>query len=219
VFEESLTFAVWVRYLAVLVCLLLVVFMVVSSTRAPLHELFQLSIRNRGLQMLLLLAGALWLMRIFGREQRKRHHGSGFTQSEVTLAIDSGVLLPEREYVSTKQGLAGKPDALVREAGIVIPVERKPLARKLRDRYVAQLLVYMRLVEEFEGTRPPHGYLLLGPNCRRIKVINSESKQRWVEQLIADMRLVLAGADPKPTPHPKKCERCDVRERCNARVE
>lgn len=219
VFEESLTFAVWVRYLAVLVCLLLLVFMIVSSAKAPITEIFQLSLWNRGLQMLLLLGVALWLMRVFGHEQKKRHSGSGFTLSEVTVAIDGGVLLPEREYISTRQGLAGKPDALVREDGVVIPVERKPLAKKLRDRYIAQLLVYMRLVEEFEGEKPPHGYLLLGPNCRRIKVVNSESKQQWVEGLLAEMRNVLDGAEPRPTPHPKKCARCEVRDRCSARIE
>jgi CRISPR-associated protein Cas4 len=219
VFEESITFAVWLRYLAVLVCLLLLVFMVVSSAKAPITEIFQLSLWNRGLQMLLLLAVALWLMRVFGREQKRRHSGSGFALSEVTVAIDGGVLLPEREYISTKQGLAGKPDALVREEGIVIPVERKPLAKKLRDRYIAQLLVYARLVEEFEGKKPPHGYLLLGPNCRRIKVVNSESKQQWVDGLLAEMRRVLEGAEPVPTPHPRKCARCEVRDRCSARVE
>jgi CRISPR-associated protein Cas4 len=218
VFEESLTFAVWVRYLAVLVCLLLLVFMIVSSAKAPITEIFQLSLWNRGLQMLLLLGVALWLMRVFGHEQKKRHSGSGFALSEVTVAIDGGVLLPEREYISTAQGLAGKPDALVREDGVVIPVERKPLAKKLRDRYIAQLLVYMRLVEEFEGEKPPHGYLLLGPNCRRIKVVNSESKQQWVESLLAEMRNVLDGAEPRPTPHPKKCAGCEVRDRCSARM-
>lgn len=217
-FEESLRLGTWIRYLAVLVCLMLVVFMAISSSRAPLNELFQFSYRNRGLQVLVLLTIALWLIRSFGREARRRHEVSGFSRSEVALAIDGGMLLPEREYVSTRQGLAGKPDALVREMDFVIPVERKPLAKKLRDRYVAQLLVYMRLVEEFERVRPPYGYLLLGPSCRRIRVMNSESKQQWVDGLLRDMRCVLEGAEPKATPHEKKCAKCDVRERCDAKL-
>ena len=217
-FEESLRLGTWIRYLAVLVCLMLVVFMAISSSRAPLHELFQLSFKNRGLQVVVLLTIALWLIRSFGREARRRHEVSGFSRSEVALAIDGGTLLPEREYVSPRQGLAGKPDALVREMDFVIPVERKPLAKKLRDRYVAQLLVYMRLVEEFEGVRPPYGYLLLGPSCRRIRVMNSESKQQWVDVLLRDMRRVLEGAEPNATPHEKKCAKCDVRDRCDARA-
>lgn len=218
-FEESLTLGTWIRYLAVLTCLMLVVFIFVSSSKAPLSELFQLSPRNKGLQLVVLLGLCAWLMGVFKREAQRRHTDSGFSQSEVALAIDGGVLLPEREYVSTRQGLAGKPDALVREAGIVVPVERKPLARKLRDRYVAQLLVYMRLVEEFEGTRPTHGYLLLGPTCRRIKIPNTDAKQQWVASMVGEMRKVLSGGLPRPAPHPKKCARCDVRQHCNARAD
>jgi CRISPR-associated protein Cas4 len=217
-FEDSLRLGAWIRYLAVLVCLMLVVFMAISSSRAPLQELFQLSYKNRGLQVIVLLCIALWLIRSFGKEARRKREASGFLQSEVALAIDGGTLLPEREYVSKRQGLAGKPDALVKELDFVIPVERKPLAKKLRDRYVVQLLVYMRLVEEFEGVRPPHGYLLLGPSCRRIKVVNSESKQQWVDGLIREMRGILEGAAPRAAPHPKKCAKCEVRDRCDARI-
>jgi CRISPR-associated protein Cas4 len=114
--------------------------------------------------------------------------------------------------------LAGRPDALVKEHDYVIPVERKPLAKKLRDRYVVQLLIYMRLVEEFEGVRPPHGYLLLGPSCRRIKVVNSESKQQWVDSLIREMRGILEGMEPRAAPHEKKCRKCEARERCDSKV-
>jgi CRISPR/Cas system-associated exonuclease Cas4 (RecB family) len=92
------------------------------------------------------------------------------------------------------------------------------LAKKLRDRYVAQLLIYMRLVEEFEGVRPPHGYLLLGPQCRRVKVVNSSAKQEWVDGLLQEMRRVLEGGNPSPKPHPKKCSRCEVQARCSARM-
>jgi CRISPR/Cas system-associated exonuclease Cas4 (RecB family) len=98
----------------------------------------------------------------------------------------------------------------------LIPVERKPLAKKLRDRYVAQLLVYMRLVEEFEGTRPSKGYLLLGPECRRITIENSEARQRWLGTLLEQMRRVLDGGEARATPHPAKCSKCDVRSRCPA---
>lgn len=218
-FEESLTFGTWVRYLAMLLCMMLVVFILMNSSHAPLSELFRLSYRNKGLQLIVLVTLCLWLMRVFDREARKRHADSGFSRSAVALSIDSGTLLPEREYVSTRQGLAGRPDALVRENNFIIPVERKPLAKKLRDRYVAQLLVYMRLVEEFEGKKPAHGYLLLGPTCRRIKVANAEAKQVWVDGMVSEMRSILQGAQPRPTPHPKKCARCESRERCSARAD
>jgi CRISPR-associated protein Cas4 len=217
-FEDYVRLGTWIRYLAVLVCLMLVVFMAISSSRAPLHELFQLSYRNRGLQVIVLLLVSLWLIRSFGKEATRKREASGFLQSEVALAIDGSTILPEREYISVKQGLAGRPDALVKEFDYIIPVERKPLAKKLRDRYIVQLLIYMRLVEEFEGVRPPHGYLLLGPSCRRLKIVNSESKQQWVDSLIREMRGILEGQEPRALPHERKCRKCEVRERCDSRV-
>jgi CRISPR-associated protein Cas4 len=136
--------------------------------------------------------------------------------NQVAVAMEGSSIVPAREYISRSQGLAGKPDALVREGSELIPVERKPLAKKLRDRYVAQLLVYMRLVEEFEGERPSKGYLLLGPDCRRVSIENSEAKQRWLGTLLEQMRRVLDGEEARATPHPAKCSKCDVRSRCPA---
>ena len=89
---------------------------------------------------------------LIAKQKRKE---VGIDKKTSTVSIDGSKSLPVRNYVSDIQGLAGKPDAIILEDGFIIPIERKPLARKLRDRYVAQLLVYMRLIEEFEGKKPP----------------------------------------------------------------
>lgn len=138
----------------------------------------------------------------------------GLSKETRTVSVDGSRSLPVKNYVSEIQGLAGKPDALIWEDGYIIPIERKPLARKVRDRYVAQLLVYMRLIEEFEGKKPPYGYLILGPNCRRFKIINSPARQAWLQRLIDEMRGILDGEPTTPTPHPKKCRKCDVKHAC-----
>lgn len=150
---------------------------------------------------------------------RRLNRKSGMQQRAKALGIDGSKTIPVRDYVSEIQGLAGRPDAIIIEGGHFIPVERKPFARKLRDRYVAQLLVYMRLIEEFEGKRPPYGYLILGSNCRRIKIENSEKNQQWLQILLGEMRAILAGTPANATPQPKKCEKCDVREACQFRAD
>lgn len=153
------------------------------------------------------------------RGAEKSAEETGFAKDAVTVSIDGSKTLPVREYVSQRQGLAGRPDALILENGFIIPVERKPLAKKIRDRYVAQVLVYMRLIEEFEGKKPPYGYLILGPNCRRFKIENTPERQAWLQKMIDEMREVLEGAPSRPTPHPKKCRKCYMKDSCTFKVE
>jgi len=153
------------------------------------------------------------------RSAEKSAEETGLAKDAVTVSIDGSKTVPVREYVSHRQGLAGRPDALILENGFIIPVERKPLAKKIRDRYVAQVLVYMRLVEEFEGKKPPYGYLILGPNCRRFKIENTPERQAWLQRMIDEMREVLEGGAAKPTPHPKKCRKCYMKDSCSFRVE
>jgi CRISPR-associated exonuclease Cas4 len=150
---------------------------------------------------------------------RQRRQETGADQGSVTVSIDGSTTLGVRHYVSDMQGLAGRPDALISEGGFIIPVERKPLARKLRERYVAQILVYMRLVEEFEGKRPPYGYLILGPSCRKFKIENSPHRQAWLQKVIDEMQAILGGTPAKATPLPRKCRKCDVREACKFRAD
>ena len=218
-FEQSLELSGLIRYLAVLICIVSVFFIFLPSERQPLSNLFSLSLSSKGLQLIVLVSIAFWLVRKFIREGSKKRRQAGFESQEIAVAMEGSTFLPEREYISEQQGLAGRPDALLKEGELTIPVERKPLAKKLRDRYVVQLLIYMRLVEEFEGQRPPYGYLFLGKNCRRVKVVNSEKRQAWVDDMLVQMRGILDGGVPSPTPHPMKCSKCKARDRCSSRLD
>ena len=170
------------------------------------------------LAALVLLSMLIVLDRIISSLKSKKRE-TGLDTTNDVISIDGSKTVPAKEYISDIQGLAGRPDAVISENGYLIPVERKPLARKLRDRYVAQLLVYMRLIEEFEGKKPPYGYLILGGNCRRIKIENTAQRQAWLQAIIDDMRGILAGTPAVPTPMFKKCNKCDVREACSFRAD
>jgi CRISPR/Cas system-associated exonuclease Cas4 (RecB family) len=167
----------------------------------------------------LLLVSSLVVLNKISLLVRRSRSDSGLQANSTAVSIDGSNSVPVRKYVSERLGLAGSPDALISEAGFIIPVERKPLARKIRDRYVAQLLVYMRLVEECEGKRPPYGYLILGPSCRKFKIENSPERQAWLQQIIDRMLAVHHGLPSKPTPHISKCRKCDVRHACKFNAE
>lgn len=150
---------------------------------------------------------------------KAKRQASGIANNKETLSdiIQNRKVIQGQHYLSDIQGLAGKPDAIILEDNYIIPVERKPFAKKLRDRYIAQLLVYMRLIEEFEGIRPPYGYLILGSSCRRVKIMNSPERQAWLQTFIDEMQAILAEkAIAIPSPHPQKCNKCAVRSSCQA---
>ena len=164
--------------------------------------------------LVMLIATAVIVLDSFTFLAGKKRREAGLKGPILTLGLDGSKNLPLKNYISEIQGLAGRPDALIIENGYIIPVERKPLAKKMRDRYVAQLLVYLRLVEEFEGKKPPYGYLILGPKCRRVKVLNTPERQAWLQGLIDEMRSILSGGQCSAAPHPRKCSKCDVRQHC-----
>ena len=140
---------------------------------------------------------------------------AGMSKKSRTIGVDGGKSAKTKEYINETLGLAGRPDAVIEENGFLIPVEQKPLQKKIHERHIAQLLVYMRLIEEVEGIRPPYGYLILGKNSKRIKVENTEEKQSWLSGVLLDMRNHLELLQPlRPTPHPSKCIKCPVRESC-----
>ncbi len=146
----------------------------------------------------------------------KKSRATGMQKHTQTFSVDGSKTAPVKDYISDIQGLAGRPDAVIIEEGYTIPVERKPLCRKIRDRHVAQLLVYMRLIEEFHGERPPYGYLILGKNCRRVKIKNTHDKQAWLQSKLDEMKKILGGEAARPLPTQEKCAKCDVRAHCKS---
>lgn len=167
----------------------------------------------------LIIVVGITMLDAFSATAGKKKIGAGFAKGSQAVSIDGSKTFPVREYISEIQGLAGKPDAVISEGGQIIPVERKPLAKKIRDRYVAQILVYMRLIEEFEGKKPPYGYLILGPNCRKVKIFNTDEKQAWLSIVLTEMRAIIDGTPSIPTPLPKKCAGCEVRADCAYRAD
>ncbi len=143
---------------------------------------------------------------------------TGLTRGMIVRGVEGGNFVAGREYLSERFGLVGRPDAVVEEDGFFIPIERKAFGKRPRDKDVAQLLVYCRLIEEEYGVRPPHGYLIIGPQAKRFKVVNVAEKQLWIDTILEQMRSVLLGGACVATPQRKKCEACAVRASCAQRL-
>lgn len=194
---------------------LAVLFMWECSRALSKSGLFHSSVLIELVAVFLVLISLLVVLFFINRNLSSERASVGIPNESNVVAIDGSTMRETREYVSERLKLAGRPDAIELEAGISIPIEYKPNAKKVRDRYVAQLLVYLRLVEEAHNVRPPHGYLVIGSKAKRVKIENSKSRQQWLQSELDIMRAVLADSMESPTrPHPKKCSRCAVRDRC-----
>lgn len=166
------------------------------------------------LLLLLLLGLIIFMWDLFDRRSVSFRKTSGLDDKSELISLRGGEFLPGKDLYSATLGLSSKPDALIKEDGFVIPVDIKPLSNKVRDRHIVAMMINLLLIEESAGVRPPYGILLLGKDKRRVKIKNSEEKQRWVAALLDEMRSIAGGVPAIPAPAPYKCRHCDVRDGC-----
>jgi len=159
------------------------------------------------MSILLLFVFLLGLALFLGAWRRRAGFGRGQTVSQ------DDVLL-----VSHRYRLSGRPDRIVKKGRRYIPEEKKP-GRKVYDAYRAQIGVYLLLVEEQYGIRPPYGVLVLGDG-RRIKIPNSAALRARVLAIAERIRQHRQRLDaPLPPPsNPRQCLGCGQRHHCAVRL-
>jgi CRISPR/Cas system-associated exonuclease Cas4 (RecB family) len=168
--------------------------------------------------LLLVLGLLIFMWDLFDRRGKKLSGQSGLAHTVPLISIKGSSRLPEREFYSKKHALISEPDALIKEKGYIIPVDVKPLSKKVRDRHVIKMTLHMKLIEELEGKKPPYGIILLGKDQERVEIENSAEKHLWLDSLIGEMRSILDGIPAAPAPGRAKCAHCDVAEHCNHKV-
>jgi CRISPR-associated exonuclease Cas4 len=130
------------------------------------------------------------------------------------LGAGQTVSLDQMTLVSRRYGLAGRPDRLIKSHGVIIPEEWKS-SRKLQASHRAQMGVYLLLVEEHFGIKPPYGVVVCGDGSRHV-IENTESLRAWVLSIAAEIRkrkTVLSQPHIVQTT-PAKCRACGMRNSC-----
>lgn len=158
-----------------------------------------------GIAAAVLVVGLLLI--VSGRSMRRRR---GLTDAR-TLDLDG------RTLFSARLGLAGRSDRVLEEGRVPIPEEWKS-ARRAHDSHRAQLGVYLILIEEVTGIRPPYGYIVLGDG-QRVRVENSEPLRARVLAIADQIRAARRQmAEIIQVRQPAaKCRGCGVREACGQR--
>ena len=146
------------------------------------------------------------------------------TRAKYELASASLVYVDsERErpklFVSTRYVLSGRPDAVLLEGDVHIPVEVKTgrTPRGPLFSHILQIAAYCLLMEEEYGKAPPHGVIRYGDGSHDIEY--NEDLKRLVLQKMAEMRSCLAqGAAHRNHNRPGKCVQCSRRSVCPERL-
>lgn len=121
----------------------------------------------------------------------------------------------ERVLRSKRLRLVGRPDRILRlEDGTLIPVEKKS-GRTVQDSHRAQLGVYLLLIEEETGRRPPYGVIVLDGDVEH-RIETTDALLGWTSTLIEGVRAVRAAPNAPcgATPFPAKCRGCSVNASC-----
>jgi CRISPR-associated exonuclease Cas4 len=162
----------------------------------------------------LLLAGAflLWL----ASRQRK---GAGLPEGRVIYADTGSWSKVERPLYDSELALTGRPDYLVEQDGLVIPIEVKstnpPPAPY--DSHILQLAAYCHLVTKAMAKRPPFG--LLHYKGRTFEIDYTPELEEQLRSVIAEMRaLEKVKSVDRSHEVSARCIHCGYRWTCEQRL-
>ena len=162
--------------------------------------------------LVLALGLGLLLYLLFGHVERQGRSRLGLDGGLVVAADDSGLGAPTLR--SSRLGLVGRPDHLLRSGDALIPVDQKPSARRVQPSHVMQIAAQCLLVEETYGVRPPFGIVVLAGGTGA-KVSFTPDVERRLLRTKAQMReLVATQAKPGPRRVAPKCQACSFVETC-----
>ena len=150
---------------------------------------------------------------------RRRRAAAGLPPGRVVYTDTGQGRKVEKPLFDPVSGLVGKPDYLVEQEGVLIPVEVKSsyAPSEPYDSHIYQLAAYCLLVFKVYGKRPPHGLLRYRNRTFAID-FTAELEARLLDRL-AEMRMQeKAGSANRSHESPARCAGCGYRETCDQRL-
>jgi CRISPR-associated exonuclease Cas4 len=149
----------------------------------------------------------------------RRRKATGLPGGEVIYADTSQWAPLEKPLYDPQFGLAGKPDYLVKQGEMVIPVEVKSSrnAQTPYDSHIYQLAAYCRLVETEYKVRPTYGILHYPHRTFRIEYTLELEKEML--DLLDEMRSQATRKQVQRSHQaPQRCNHCGYRSACDQRL-
>ena len=161
--------------------------------------------------LLFLMGALLWMV-----AQRKRRL-SGMSVGRISYSDTSKWQRNKRPLYSSRYGLTGKPDYLVQQGRVWVPIEVKSTRLSGRAPYYAhvmQLAAYCLLVEDVFGVRPDHGILQYADATIRLDYTDA-LRRELLATLSAMRRAAQTGDASRHHEEPARCRHCGYRDVCS----
>jgi CRISPR-associated exonuclease Cas4 len=171
----------------------------------------------------ILLAAAL-LAAVFAalvfRQAGRQRKSAGLPAGKVIYTDTSKWGRVQKPLFDSRLKLTGRPDYLVEQDGMVIPVEVKSALAPASpyDSHIYQLAAYCLLVASSTGKRPPYG--ILKYRNRSFSIEFTPELERELLMLLEDMRVMEKRSNiPRSHEEPGRCRRCGYRANCTECLE
>jgi len=158
----------------------------------------------------------LFLAIIFFWQSGKQRREAGLPGGRVIYSDTDGWGKVERALYYQPLKLTGKPDYLVRQKGVIIPVEVKSTnaPESPYDSHIFQLASYCLLVEKTYGKRPPYG--IIHYKDRDFAVDYTSNLEFALMEMLADMRRdERKNSVERSHEQFTRCARCGFRKICD----
>ena len=153
------------------------------------------------------------------RQSAHRQKESGLPVGRVIYSDTDQWTRTEKPLYDPLLQLTGKPDYLVEQRGLIIPVEVKssPSPALPHPGHVFQLAAYCLLVERTYGKRPPYG--LLHYANRTLQIDYTQALESDLLDTLAEMRACERGGELNRSHNDlARCNRCGYRSICDQRL-
>jgi CRISPR-associated exonuclease Cas4 len=167
-----------------------------------------------GLTLFFLVLGFILL-----RQSAQRKHESGLPTGHIIYSDTDKWTRSEKPLFDPLLQLTGKPDYLVEQHGVIIPVEVKSSQSPTLPHpgHVFQLAVYCLLVERTYGKRPPYGILRYANHTLQIDY--TQELEAELLDMLAEMRARERSGELNRSHNDlARCNRCGYRSICDQRL-
>lgn len=162
--------------------------------------------------LILIALALLWIA-------TRRRTAAGLPAGRVVYTDTGQGSKVEKPLFDAASALVGKPDYLVEQDGVLIPVEVKSAyaPREPYDSHIYQLAAYCLLVLKVYGKRPPHGLLRYRNRTFAID-FTAELEARLLDRLAEMHMQEKAGPANRSHESPARCAACGYRHICDQRL-